>query len=147
MSNEKEIILNEEYRSESDRLLEQEHFDNSIEAFTSIKNITTSHEEYYTDEDLDGNLVYESWQEFDGSIEDQFPYTTKIILRDLHNYKKLKERIKEMYKFFKDEIETGKDIFGNKLYGVNKLMSISCLNQFSVLKSICEEEYNNETQE
>ena len=126
------------YRCNYDEMLEENKID-SLDAFDIIKGVELTHTEYMEDEDWDGNWTQESWEVFDGTINERYPYLARTIEQDLRNYHKLKKRIIEMLEFFKSEIDTGVDVFGDKVEGANMLVALNCYNRFDVLKGMCEE--------
>lgn len=63
-----------------------------LEALDIIKNIGLSHMETSEDEDYDGEWEYTDYEEYDGTIEENYPEEIKILETALKNYEELLKR-------------------------------------------------------
>lgn len=99
--------------------------ENTLEMFKEICDIGLSHMETDVDENYDGEWEYTEYEEYDGSIEDNYPDYCEHIRDELTAFSIIKNKRIHIFEFMTDCVDNGDDyaqysLFYRK-YSIEKL--------------------------
>lgn len=111
----------------------------SKEAFKKIKNIKLNHVEYFDDDDYYDNDSIDSYEEYDGTIEENYHDEIQAIEKDLKAFEIIKEKRVDVYYFMSCETlkEYNEDALSHYgIYDVDADQRMLTQEKFDLLKEV-----------
>lgn len=113
---------------------------NTLEMFKEICDIGLSHMETDVDENYDGEWEHTEYEEYDGTVEDNYPDSCEHIRDELTAFSIIKNKRIHIFEFMKDCVDYGDDYHQYSLfyrkYSIEKLTE----DEFNTLVKTLKEE-------